>query len=69
MHVQQAIDEYVIWHEVSGHSAKTIAWYRWLHANGRSTCITEITLADVRALFLPRSKTATSKRSWAVPCW
>jgi hypothetical protein len=57
MNLQRLIDDYVVWHEVSGHSPKTIAWYRWilgtldrwLRANGRSTRIAEITLADVRA--------------------
>jgi len=67
MHIQQAIDEYVIWHEVSGHSAKTIAWYRWtlstldrwLSAHGRSTRITDITLADVRAFLHAETHRAT----------
>lgn len=57
MNLQRLINDYVVWHEVSGHSAKTIAWYRWvlgtlerwLIANEHSTLITEITLADVRA--------------------
>ncbi len=57
MNLQRLVQDYVVWHEVSGHSPKTIRWYvwvlhtfaRWLVATGRSTNVTEITLADVRA--------------------
>ncbi len=57
MNLQRLVQDYVVWHEVSGHSPKTIRWYvwvlhtfaRWLVATDRSTNVTEITLADVRA--------------------
>src|SRR3712207_5788609 len=57
MELQRLVQDYAVWHEVSGHSPKTIRWYvwvlhtfaRWLIATGRSTKVTEITLADVRA--------------------
>jgi integrase/recombinase XerD len=57
MELQRLVNDYVVWHEVSGHSEKTIGWYRWilstferwLKGNGRSTSINEITIADVRA--------------------
>lgn len=52
--------DYAVWHEVSGHSPKTIVIYRWaigafrawLAAKSRPTIVSEITLADARA-FLP----------------
>jgi len=57
MEFEQLVNDYVVWHEVSGHSPKTIAWYRWvlgtfqrwLVTTGRSTTIADITIADVRA--------------------
>src|SRR3712207_6720987 len=57
MELQRLVQDYAVWHEVSGHSAKTIRWYcwvlhtfaRWLVATGRSTNVTEITLAAVPA--------------------
>ncbi len=57
MDIERAINDYVVWHEVNRHSAKTVAWYRWnlgafarwLKATSRSTHITEITVADARA--------------------
>ena len=57
MELQRLVQDYVVWHEISGHSSKTIRWYcwvlhtfaRWLVATGRSANVTHITLADVRA--------------------
>lgn len=57
MQRSRLIDEYCVWHEVCGHSHKTMQWYRWilttfaqwLEATGRSTRITEITVHDARA--------------------
>ena len=57
MDIARLLDDYAVWHEVSGHSPKTIKVYRWalgafrtwLEANGRPTSVQEITLADARA--------------------
>jgi integrase/recombinase XerD len=56
MDLERLLDEYVVWHEVSGHSKNTIALYRWvigrfrawLVANNRPTTIDTITIADAR---------------------
>lgn len=60
MDIARLTDEYVVWHEVSGHSPNTIALYRWvlgrfrawLLENGRPTTIDAITIADVRSFTL-----------------
>ncbi len=52
-----ALEQYLVWHEVSGHSLKTIGWYkwtlgtfgRWLVETGRSTKIENISILDARA--------------------
>jgi site-specific recombinase XerD len=57
MDLERLLADYAVWHEVSGHSSKTIAIYRWaigafrawLVANSRPTTVSEITLADARA--------------------
>src|SRR4051794_22767135 len=57
MDIKRLVDEYAVWHEVSGHSTRTITLYRWvlgtfrtwLIKNDRSTAIEAITIADVRA--------------------
>ena len=57
MDIARIVDEYAVWHEVSGHSPKTIALYRWalgafrawLVKHDRPTAIDAITIADVRA--------------------
>jgi site-specific recombinase XerD len=57
MDFQRLVHDYVVWHEMSGHSPKTIAWYRWvlgafhrwLEATGRSTNVADPTLAEVQA--------------------
>jgi len=67
MNMHQLIDDYCIWHEVSGHSPKTIAWYRWnlgtftrwLAANNRPTTITQITVADARAFLQAETQRTT----------
>ncbi len=67
MNMHQLIDDYCIWHEVSGHSPKTIAWYRWnlgtftrwLVANNRPTTITQITVADARAFLQAETQRTT----------
>jgi hypothetical protein len=64
VNIQQLIDEYALWHEVSGHSPKTVEWYRyvlstfarWLSANGRSTNVPEITVSDARAFLQAESQ-------------
>ena len=30
MSFQAVVDDYAVWHEISGHSPKTIQWYRWV---------------------------------------
>src|SRR3954454_14952287 len=53
----QLVDEYAVWHEISGHSPKTISWYRWvlrtfhdwLVLNDRPTAVDAISITDVRA--------------------
>ncbi len=30
MELQRLVQDYVVWHEVSGHSPKTIRWYCWV---------------------------------------
>ncbi len=57
MELQRLIADYLMWHEVSGHSSSTIGWYRWnlgaferwLRANGHATDVAAITINDVRA--------------------
>ncbi len=57
MSFQSIVDDYAVWHEISGHSAKTIQRYRWmltvfeqwLARNGRTTHLAAITIADARA--------------------
>jgi len=57
MDIARLVDEYAVWHEVSGHSPKTIALYRWalgalrtwLVKHDHPTVIDSITIADVRA--------------------
>ncbi len=57
MKLDRVVADYIVWHEVSGHSQHTIAWYRWilgtfqrwLEAEGHSTVLNDITIADVRA--------------------
>ena len=57
MDIGRLIEEYVVWHEVSGHSRNTIALYNWslgsfrawLVENGRPTSIDAITIGDARA--------------------
>ena len=64
------LDHYCVWYEVSGHSPKTIAWYRctltsfaqWFEASGRSTASATITVNDARA-FLQ----VEAQRSMIVP--
>ncbi len=64
VNLQRLINEYAVWHEVSGHSHKTIEWYRyvlptfarWLEAHGRSIHITEITVGDARAFLQAESQ-------------
>lgn len=56
MVLSRMIDEYAVWHEVSGHSKNTIALYRWslgsfcqwLVANNRPTTINSISVGDAR---------------------
>jgi site-specific recombinase XerD len=67
MDIERLLQDYVVWHEVSGHSAKTIRWYRWvletfarwLTQQGRSTRITEMTIADVRAFLQAEAQRTT----------
>ncbi len=57
MKLERVVADYIVWHEVSGHSAATVSWYRWilgtfqrwLEAEGRSTNLQALTIADVRA--------------------
>lgn len=57
MKYEQLVEEYAVWHEISGHSPSTITWYRWilttfhdwLAVNGRPTTVSDISIADVRA--------------------
>ncbi len=66
MHIERLIDDYDIWHQVSGHSAKTREWYRWilrtftrwLTTTGRSPLVADITIGDARA-FLQAEATRT----------
>lgn len=65
---ERYLEDYAVWHEVSGHSAKTITWYqgmlgtfhRWLLAHDRPVQVTKITIADVRA-FLHSEQARTEK--------
>lgn len=67
MNLERAINDYIVWHKVSRHSEKTIKWYqwtlgtwhRWLVANGRSTAITGLTIADARDFLEAEGKRAT----------
>lgn len=57
MDMADALAEYRTYHEVANHSPKTIRWYlynlttfqQWLQANGHSTLLSAITVADARA--------------------
>ena len=57
MDIKRLIDEYAVWHEVSGHSPKTITWYRWilgtfrdwLQDNGHPTAVEAIMISHARA--------------------
>ncbi len=57
MSFQSVVDDYAVWHEISGHSPKIIQWYRWmltvfaqwLERNGRGTHLAAITIPDARA--------------------
>jgi hypothetical protein len=40
MDLSRMIDEYVVWHEVSGHSKHTIALYKWSLGSFRPTVLT-----------------------------
>lgn len=56
MDIKRLVDEYAVWHEVSGHSPKTISWYRWildtfrtwLERNGYPTMVEELTISHAR---------------------
>jgi hypothetical protein len=65
MHIERLIDDYDIWHQVSGHRAKTREWYRWILrtftrwlTTGRSPLVADITIGDARA-FLQAEATRT----------
>lgn len=67
MQYDVALEQYLVWHEVSGHSTKTIEWYRWnlntfkrwLVENGRSTRIEDISILDVRGFLQAQGKRET----------
>jgi site-specific recombinase XerD len=67
MSFQAVVDDYAVWHEISGHSPKTIQWYRWmltvfvqwLERNGRSTHLAAITIADARAFLKAEAQRTT----------
>ncbi len=67
MQLERLVNEYVVWHETSGHSPRTIEWYRWilatfrrwLEAEGRSTDIADITVGDVRAFLQAEAQRET----------
>ena len=56
MDLEQLLEEYVVWHKISGHSEHTIALYRWVITGLRTwlvdqrypTTINDITLAHLR---------------------
>lgn len=73
MDIQHAIHEYIIWHEVSGHSQATAAWYRWmlgrftawLDEHGHSRQVEQITVADARAFLQAEVQRTTIRRGTA----
>ncbi len=70
MDMAQAIREYLVWHDVSGHSQQTISWYEWtlgkfvtwLRSEGCSTTITDITTADARTFLQVQAQRTTKRR-------
>lgn len=60
MDFSQALHDYCVWHQVSNHSSRTIAWYQhklglfqsWLLGHDRPMDVGVITLADARAFIL-----------------
>ncbi len=70
MDITKAIHEYTIWHDVSGHSRKTIAWYEWmlgkfatwLAEHSHSQQVEQITVADARAFLQAEAQRTTIRR-------